>query len=234
MDDQEYTLFGKPIERLKGSFCEKCADLWKEEQYLLCYTCHNEMDTLHFGIIRAPGVYKPEKNDGNYLSKIITCFKYNDAITDSKRQEIAEEFANILYQYVLDESEIIDDIDCLVPIPMTESKEKKKGFNHAKMIAEKFSGKVGIRVEYDNLIKIRETESQTSLSRAERRENVKDAFDVVYPHKFKEKKVLLIDDIATTCATIDECAKMLKNAGAQKVNALVLARDTKPKGDSDE
>ena len=63
--------------------------------------------------------------------------------------------------------------------------------------------------------------------------NVKDAFDVMFPHIFKGRKVLLIDDIATTCATIDECAKMLRNAGAQEVNALVLARNTKL-GDANE
>lgn len=233
MDDQEYKLFGNPIERLKRPFCEKCADLWKKEQYQFCYDCHSEKDTLYFGIIRAPGIYKPEKKNGNHLSKTIKHFKY-DNITDSERQEIAEEFANILYKYILDELEIINGIDCLVPIPMTKAKEKERGFNHAKMIAEKFSEKVGIRVEHDNLIKIRETESQTNLKRPERRENVKDAFDVMFPHIFKGKKVLLIDDIATTCATIDECAKMLKNAGAQEVNALVLARDTKPRGDSSE
>ena len=45
---------------------------------------------------------------------------------------------------------------------------------------------------------------------------------------------MLVDDVATTCATIDECARVLKNAGAQEVNALVLARDTKPMGDSSE
>lgn len=102
------------------------------------------------------------------------------------------------------------------------------------MIAEKFSEKIGIEVEEKNLEKIRETESQTTLDRQNRFENVRDAFHVKNPEIFKGKRVLLIDDIATTCATINECAKMLKNAEAKKVNALVLARDTKPKGDKNE
>ncbi|MBU7044940.1 MAG: ComF family protein [Theionarchaea archaeon] len=77
-------------------------------------------------------------------------------------------------------------------------------------------------------------DSQMNLKRDERRENVKGAFEVKYPNRFKGRKILLIDDVATTCATIDECARVLKNAGAQEVNALVLARDTKPMGDLSE
>lgn len=232
MDDQEYTLFGKPIERLKRPFCEKCADLWNNG-FRYCFYCNENMNNLFFGIIRAPGIYKSSKQDGNYLSKKIKQFKY-EPLSDDKRREIAEEFANILYKYVLDESEIIDIINCLVPIPITRRKEKNRGFNQAEMIAKKFSRKVGIRVEEKNLGKIRETESQTKLNRISRFENVKDAFHVKNPERFEGKRVLLIDDIATTCATINECARMLKRAGAEEVNALILARDTKPKGDKDE
>jgi competence protein ComFC len=232
MDDQKYTLFGTPIERLERPFCKKCADLWVNN-YEYCYYCHENKDNLFFGMIRAPGIYKPSKRNGNYISKKIKHFKYKP-LSNDERQKIAEEFANILYQYVSDEPEIIDNINCLVPIPITESKENDRGFNQAEMIAEKFSEKIGIKVEEKNLEKIRETESQTTLNRESRYENVRDAFHVKNPEIFKEKRVLLIDDIATTCATINECAKMLKNSGAQKVNALVLARDTKPKGDKNE
>jgi ComF family protein len=233
MNDQEYTLFGIAIERLKRPFCEKCADLWKKEQFRFCYNCHNEMDTLYFGIVRAPGIFRPKERGDDYLSEVIRTFKYKD-IPACKRQRIAEEFADLLYKYVLDEHEIINGVHLLVPIPMTEAKEREKGFNHTSMIIDKFSEKVDIQIEHNNLIKIRETKPQTGLNRAERRDNVKGAFEVKQYHRFKGKKILLVDDVATTCSTIDECAKVLKDAGAQEVNALVLARDTQSQGDSHE
>jgi ComF family protein len=233
MDDQEYTLFGKPIERLSRPFCEKCADLWKKDQYPFCYNCHKEMDTLYFGIIRAPGIYRSERKNGNHLSEVIKCFKYQ-SMPHRKRQKIAAEFADLLCAYVSDESEIVDGVDCLVPIPTTKAKKEERGFDHIGLIVQKFSEKVKIRAEFDNLVKIRETKSQTDLSRDERRENLKGAFYVMCPERFKGMKVLLIDDVATSCSAIDECAKVLKNAEAQEVNALVLARDTQPSGDSSE
>ncbi len=145
---------------------------------------------------------------------------------ETTRWKIAEEFVNLLYEYALDEYEIVSGVDFLVPIPMTEEKEDKKGFNHTRMVVEKFSEKVEIDAEYGNLVKIRETEPQTNLTKSERRENVKGVFDVLNPHRFKGKKVLLIDDVVTTCSTVNECAKVMRNAGAQEVNVLALARDT--------
>ena len=227
MNNQEYTLFGKPIERLEKPFCEKCSELLKDEKYQLCYNCGKEQDTLYFGRVRALGIYRPKSKDGNYLSRMIKQFKYDLTMHESIRWRIAEEFASLLYRYVLDEPEIVSDVDFCVPVPMTKEKEDKKGFNHVRMITEKFSKNVEIRVEYDNLVKIKETKPQTNLKRFERHENVKGVFDVLNPNKFKGKKVLLIDDVVTTCSTANECAKVLRNAGAQEVNVLALARDTR-------
>lgn len=226
MNNQKYTLFGKPIERLEKPFCEKCSELLKDETYQLCYNCYKEKDDLYFGKIRAPSIYKSKKKDGNYLSRMIRQFKYDPTMKESTRWKIAEEFAGLLHQYVLNEPEIVSGVDFCVPVPMTKEKEDKKGFNHVKMITERFSKKIKMPVEYDNLVKVKETEPQANLNRTERYKNVKGVFDVFNPHTFKGKKVLLIDDVATTCWTINECAKVLKNAGTQEVNALVLARDT--------
>ena len=213
IDNQVYTLLGKSIEKLEEPFCEKCSEPLKDEKYRLCYNCYKERDNLCFGKIRAPGIYKSKKKDGNYLSKVIRHFKY-DPLPDRRRCKIAEDLANLLYTYVLNEREIISGIDSLVPVPMTKEKEDKKGFNPIEMITEKFSKKVEICVEYDNLVKIKETKPQITLKRSERHENIKGVFDVLNPNTFKGKKVLLIDDVVTTCSTVNECAKVLKNAGA--------------------
>lgn len=195
MHSQGHLLFGEPIERLERPFCERCMDLLRDNRYPLCYNCNKEKDNLYFEIIRAPGVFKSTTRGENHLSKFIRRFKYG-SLQCNQRQKIAEEFANLLYSYCKDESEILSGVDCLVPVPMTK-KEEEKGFNHIKMIAEKFSEKTGIRVECDKLLKIRKTEKQTRLKRNERLTNVKDAFNVIDPNAFKEKTVLLIDDVVT-------------------------------------
>lgn len=230
MDDEEYTLFGRPIARLEKPFCEKCAESLSSNKYTFCFRCHKERDTLCFDILRAPGVYRREKKDGNCLSRVIRKFKYH-TLSDDERCRIAEELARLLYKYVSNTPEIVNNVGCLVPVPITEKEEIRKGFNHIGMITREFSERIGIEVEESNLIKIRETKPQVELNRQERRENVKDAFEVRFPKRIKGKKVLMIDDVATSCFTIDECAKKLKEAGATAVNILVLARNTKIAGE---
>lgn len=230
MDDQEYVLFGRPVARLEKPFCEKCAESLSSNKYTLCFRCNKDGDTLYFDILRAPGIYRREKKDGNYLSQVIRKFKYH-ALSDNERCRIAEEFARLLHKYASNTPEIISNVDCLVPVPITEKEEIRKGFNHIGMITRKLSEKIGIGVEESNLIKTRETKPQVGLNREERRENVKDAFKARFPKRIKGKKILMIDDVATSCFTIDECARKLKEAGATAVNVLVLARNTKPSGE---
>lgn len=231
MHSQEYLLFGKPIERPEKPFCEKCLELLKDGRYSLCYNCNKVKDDLYFEIIRAPAIYKSKKRGENHLSRFIRCFKYSP-MPDNRRQRIAEEFTNLLLSYCKDEAEIVSGVDCLVPVPMTKEEEIEKGFNHIKMITEKFAEEIKIKAENDNLIKIKKTERQTNLKKNERRENIRDAFDVKNPSAFEGKTVLLIDDVVTTYSTVDECAKTLKKAGAHKVNILALARNTTRLGDS--
>jgi competence protein ComFC len=189
MDDQKYTLFGRPITRLEKPFCEKCSESLSSTIYTLCFRCNKERDTLYFDVLHSPGIYRKGEKDGNYLSQVIRRFKYH-ALSDNERYRIAEEFAELLYKYVSNTPEIISNVECLVPIPITEKEEIRKGFNHIGMITRKLSEKIGIKVEESNLIKIRETKPQVELNREERRENVRDAFEVRFPKRIKGKKDL--------------------------------------------
>ena len=74
------------------------------------------------------------------------------------------------------------------------------------------------------LVRKKKTDSQTGLGREKRKSNVKGAFAVKSPQKIKEKRILLVDDVFTTGATTEECAKVLVNSGATDVHVLTLAR----------
>jgi competence protein ComFC len=81
-----------------------------------------------------------------------------------------------------------------------------------------------LRIERDVLIRTVPTAPQSALGRAERAVNIKNAFAVKYPDKIKDKRILLIDDVYTTGATVDECARILLKFGAAQVDVLTLAR----------
>jgi predicted amidophosphoribosyltransferase len=92
------------------------------------------------------------------------------------------------------------------------------------LIAKRVSGKTGIPLCIDLLKKVRETVPQSTLSVNERRENVKNAYEV--SGDLGGMKIVLVDDVVTTCATVNECARVLKKAGAASVMVLAAARAT--------
>lgn len=115
------------------------------------------------------------------------------------------------------------EIDKVIPVPINKSRLKERGFNHSALISRPIAHFFQIPFDANGLKRIRETATQFSLSSEERQENVKDAF-WGNPATLKDKTVLLVDDIITTGATIDNCTKALLAAGAKKVYCLSVAR----------
>lgn len=159
------------------------------------------------GIARA-GIY--DKN----LRQMILAFKNGKTELDS--------ILGFLADSALQGSVFRKEIDFFVPVPLHWTRTLARGNNQAKIVAGKLnhpSAKI-----CTDLVRIRKTKTQpTMASAAARARNVSGAFAVRYGHKLTGRRICLIDDIKTTGATLNECARTLKEAGAAKVFALVLA-----------
>lgn len=114
----------------------------------------------------------------------------------------------------------------VIPVPLHKKRLRERGFNQALLLAREVARHLGARVDYTNLKRLKNTAQQVQLKTEERRENVKGAFILERPGEVEGRTVLLIDDVYTTGATIMECAKVLKKAGAS-VHAITLARTVK-------
>ena len=114
-------------------------------------------------------------------------------------------------------------VDFLVPVPLGKKRKRNRGFNQSELIARPLSKSLKIPIKPDALTRIRETRTQVGLHTNERKLNIKDAFHAD-PSLCKDKSILLIDDIATTGATLNECAKTIKQAGANEVYCFTVAR----------
>jgi len=112
--------------------------------------------------------------------------------------------------------------DIVVPVPLHADRLRERGFNQTTIIFKPWAAKQGLSWE-EALERIRPTIPQWELSLEERRKNSKGAFKVTRPELIDGNKILLVDDIYTSGVTMDECAKMLKKAGAAKVTGLALA-----------
>lgn len=119
------------------------------------------------------------------------------------------------------------DFDKVVPIPLHKNRLRRRGFNQSLLLARELLRLRGplqtARIDYRNLRRARDTRSQIELKGRQREANVRGAFSVIDKDAFKGKKVLLVDDVYTTGATIKECSGVLSACGAE-VYALTLAR----------
>jgi ComF family protein len=136
---------------------------------------------------------------------------------------LGQKLAEVVSELLAGRSE---SVPMLVPVPLHKDRRRTRGFNQAELIAraaaKHFDGKVEIAPEL--LVRHRETISQVGLSREERIENMRDAFRVVDRKRVAGRTVILIDDVMTTGTTLSECARVLKQAGAERVWAATVAR----------
>jgi ComF family protein len=116
------------------------------------------------------------------------------------------------------------DADVIVPVPLHSSRLRTREFNQSVLIADHVGRHLRRSVSTTDLIRTVATEPQTSLTRSKRLRNLRQAFRVRNANSFTDRHVLLIDDVFTTGTTLNECAKVLRAAGAASVSALTLAR----------
>lgn len=166
------------------------------------------------------GLYCAASYNNFIVKKLINQFKYEPYI-----KELSKPLSSLIVVHLinLDKVENFQDY-ILVPIPLHKKKLKKRGFNQAGEIAKELSENLKIPVFNDALIKIKQTPAQVELKKEEREENIKGVFLCQKPELVVGKKIFLIDDIFTTGSTMEQGARLLKEAGAKEVWGIVVAR----------
>lgn len=171
-----------------------------------CPDCQGK--TIHFDQIARAGLYAQS------LQRMIVAFKNGKTELDT--------ILGFLANSALQGSGYRDEIELFVPVPLHWSRRLYRGYNQSHILINKI--RYPTATISSDLVRIRRTKAQpTMTSPSARARNVAGAFAVRNGHNFTGRKICLVDDIKTTGATLNECAKTLKNAGAAKVFALVLA-----------
>ena len=171
----------------------------------LCTVCRE--GSANFDAVYAFGIYE------GALQKLIQVFKYGKV----------ETLARPLSGFLMGAIPRDETFDAIIAMPMHWRKRRERGFNQAELLAKPVANRYGVRLS-TNLRRKRYTKAQASLGDAERQSNLTDAFEVKDAHKVAGKRILLIDDVFTTGATLRAAACVLKAAGAARVSALALAR----------
>jgi ComF family protein len=150
------------------------------------------------------------------LREIIHSLKYQ------QRHSLADGLAGLMRRAG---QELLNDTDCVVPVPLHPRRERARGFNQARELARRLGPPV-----IDALVRAKHTVPQVELPAERRQANVRGAFRLRRPmfggreSRLKGMRVVVVDDVSTTGSTLDACASVLKEAGAAEVYALTAAR----------
>jgi ComF family protein len=154
--------------------------------------------------------------DNELIDKAIHYLKYRGI------KDLARSLGKLLIQ-ILGKVDFWDVDWVLVPVPLHNRRQRFRGFNQAELMAREVLSVLNLGIS-DNLYRSKHTHSQMKLKREERLKNIVDAFKIKMPEDLAGKKIILIDDVMTTGATLEECAKALKGAGVVEVWAVAVAR----------
>lgn len=194
------------IKLLHEPVCSKCG---KPGFIDICAECRKE--SRYYSIARAAGIYN------GVLKECIHKLKYG------KQIYLAKTFGGFLIN-IIEEFPLLAQCDLVVPVPLHRVRERERGFNQAHLLAEEIGNVMNACVSTKNLRRMRSVKPQVELPRSLRISNVRGIFDVRDAAEFRGKQVLLIDDVFTTGSTVNECSRVLIEAGAKRVSVLTAAR----------
>lgn len=191
-------------------FPQKCLGCKKESE-ILCPDCLGKISRPDTPYLK--GIHIAANYQDQTLKKALWMLKYQGI------KQLAKPLAEIIRERVWKKLETGDWI--IVPIPLSWVKLKHRGYNQAELIARELSG----NIRTDILFKKFHTKSQVEVKdKEERLANIIGSFEIRNPETIRGKKIILIDDVRTTGATMSEAKKVLMSAGAKKVMGVVVAR----------
>lgn len=194
------------LDALAPPRCAACDAILPPGEGGFCEPCESLLEPSPGERPRAAFLY------GGPLADAVRRFKYGG------RSELAATFAPPLIERA---AELGGDVDAVVPVPLHPRRERARGYNQAALLARPVATALALPFLPTALRRLRDTAPQASLDTSRRRGNVRAAFAV---DSEPPARVLLLDDVRTTGATLAECAATLRGAGATRVHSLVLAR----------
>jgi len=206
--------------RQAGSWlCAECMSQISWVEFPVCACCGGRpladglCERCHTSPLQIEAIHSVAYFEG-VLREAVHCLKY------SGRTVLAEPLGDLMATYWMEHSV---PVDLVVPVPLHAARLRERGYNQAALLAREMARRDGLALDERVLIRWRATAPQVELDAGQRKENVHAAFRCA-SDKLADKRILLVDDVCTTGATLEACALALYERGARSVQALTLAR----------
>ncbi len=211
--------------------CDVCGNALRQGEHLLCTSClldipqiylhnkeNNPAEKMFVGqipFVRATSFFNYQKQ--SHYAHLIHKLKYQN------RDDIGI-FLGEMFGVELQKTGFLDDIDCIVPIPLHPKRQRKRGYNQSFVLAQGISNITNVAICDTAVIRVINTKTQTKKNKDDRARNVKDIFQVIDKELLENKHILILDDVITTGATCISCAEtILKNTNCSAISFASIA-----------
>ncbi len=221
-------MFSKLFDYILPQFCVAC----ELEGAVLCKKCLNTVDIS--GIFLCPDCDRPSPGGvvhvgcASSLDSLVAVASYAQPVVQHMVQlckyQYIESVGNKMGEMCREVVRFVPDVSdgvIVIPVSLHKKRYASRGFNQAALIAEHVADMLGVVCDEDVLVRTKATKRQVDMVGSDRIHNVSDAFSVI---KKPPRKVILVDDVATSGSTLSACARALKEAGCQSVSAVVFGR----------
>jgi ComF family protein len=212
------------------AYCNGCSKLLLKNEKIICTLCIHNLPLTHHHLLKETEIHKvfygliPFEFGASLLyfrrkgiaQNLMHNLKYKN------QQEIGTYLGDYFSKDLLDLT-IFKDIDWIIPVPLHKKRFHERGYNQVTTFCESLEKNLSIPIINDVLVKSVHLKSQIQKSKATRLETIKNVFKIENAHKIEEKHILLVDDIFTTGATIETCAKEILKIKDTKISIITIA-----------
>jgi ComF family protein len=212
------------------ALCAACGQPLHSSERMICFGCRYRLPRTHFHLqrgnpieqifwgrvpLKAASAYYYFRKEGR-VQRLLHQLKYKGAA------ELGREVGR-MYGRDLSRSPVFSSATLVVPVPLAAEKQRIRGYNQSTVFAEGIAERLQLDMQAEGLRKIQHNETQTRKSRYARWENVSGIYQVNTSMNMHGKNVLLVDDVVTTGATLESCARALLQSGAESVSIACIA-----------
>jgi ComF family protein len=211
-------------------YCRGCEDALVHGEDLICTKCILEMPRSNYHLEKENPFYK-RINGRIPVKYVMTLFKFVKAsrvqhVLHSLKYKNQPELGNLLgrvYGVDLKKAGYEKEFDLIIPVPIHISRRRKRGYNQSDEFGKGLSEILNIACSDDVMARRSKTETQTKKSKLDRWENVSEGFKVTKPDRLHNKRILLVDDVMTTGATLEACGRLIIDAGCRELSIACIA-----------
>lgn len=211
-------------------YCRACLDALVKGEELICTQCLLEMPRSDYHLVQDNPFFR--KFRGRLpVTRVMTLYKFVKesrvqqvlhALKYKQQPELGELLGRVYGQDLL-EADYSEAFDLIIPVPLHESRRRIRGYNQSEEFGKGLSQKLVVPCSDAFMERSAKTQTQTHKSRVSRWDNVSRVFRVVAPEQVSERRVLLVDDVVTTGATLEACGQALLAAGCRELSIACIA-----------